>query len=259
MRFYLDCCRLTIVSIGVLYVDWFLIASSFLIQLLVALKVLRCTPLAWICTPRLLGHIQLLHIDVRVRLPERHAFHRAALNRSLRSISKDDFLVSVPSFPQICLALLPFMLTFTRPRSSDSRLLARLGGLCCVLPVPISLDPIESSVHVVVLEVRTRLRTLILLPSFIIKIDPLVVDEIHGSIVSCLIIFLVVLWCLSGSPIDRKSKIKNWKRTTPVTYCSCSELSWKSLSSCMVVQSFVCPGSFTIDGCLSFTCLIINF
>lgn len=63
----------------------------------------------------------------------------------------------------------------------------------------VSLDPIESPVHVVVLEVCACFGALVLLAGVVVEVDSLVVEQLHGSIVLlCLGVLpaVVLLHCL---------------------------------------------------------------
>ena len=67
-------------------------------------------------------------------------------------------------------------------------LLASLLRFGRVLPIALPLDPVQASVHVVVLEVGARLRALVFLPRVVIKVNSLVVNKIDRGIVLLLIL-----------------------------------------------------------------------
>lgn len=143
-----------------------------------ALKVIRPAPQARLLAGRLLGHVELLQVDVGVGVPEWQPFKRAVCH----CLRDHDLLCPIGGFPQICLTFLGLMLRALA-------LLRRLLRVGRILPVPISLDPVEPPVHVVVLEVRARLRALVLLARVIVEIDALVVDEIDSTVILLLIVF----------------------------------------------------------------------
>lgn len=147
----------------------------------------------------LLRHVKRLQINVGVRLPEWHALD-GAVSRLLHG--HEDLLATINAFSQIGLAFLPLVLSWPALGLwSLSQLFACLLRLSRILPITIPLHPVESSVHVHVLEMGTRLRALVLLAGVIVKVDSFIVEQIITAafiLPSLLVLATFLLYCLSA-------------------------------------------------------------
>ena len=74
-----------------------------------------------------------------------------------------------------------------------SSLFTSLHCFRSILPITISLHPVEPPIHIVVLEVCASVWALVLLARVVIEIYSLVVDEIYSSIVLLLILLLALI------------------------------------------------------------------